>query len=123
MCGRIRGILSSLKRPVGEKAITYLSEYAPNYLRRLTVTNANRTYRRFWQAGSGHDENVSEPRALHALVEYIHLNPVRRGLVTRPEDWMWSSARDGMREPEPVLQVDRTLPTTLDIPWNGRRSD
>ncbi len=24
-------------------------------------------------------------------VEYIHLNPVRRGLVSRPEDWRWSS--------------------------------
>jgi len=24
-------------------------------------------------------------------VEYIHLNPVRAGLVSRPEDWRWSS--------------------------------
>jgi hypothetical protein len=24
-------------------------------------------------------------------VEYIHLNPVRAGLVSRPEDWQWSS--------------------------------
>ncbi len=24
-------------------------------------------------------------------VEYIHLNPVRRGLVERPEQWKWSS--------------------------------
>jgi hypothetical protein len=23
-------------------------------------------------------------------VEYIHLNPVRAGLVSRPEDWRWS---------------------------------
>jgi len=24
-------------------------------------------------------------------VEYIHINPVRAGLVSRPEDWRWSS--------------------------------
>ncbi len=24
-------------------------------------------------------------------VEYLHRNPVRRGLVTRPEEWTWSS--------------------------------
>ena len=24
-------------------------------------------------------------------VEYIHLNPVKAGLVSRPEDWRWSS--------------------------------
>jgi putative transposase len=26
-----------------------------------------------------------------ATVEYIHLNPVRRGLAARPEQWKWSS--------------------------------
>jgi putative transposase len=27
------------------------------------------------------------------MIEYIHANPVRRGLVARIEDWEWSSAR------------------------------
>ena len=27
-------------------------------------------------------------------VEYIHLNPVRAGLVSHPEDWQWSSRSD-----------------------------
>ena len=26
-------------------------------------------------------------------VNYIHLNPVKAGLITRPEDWQWSSAK------------------------------
>src|ERR1700724_2230584 len=26
-------------------------------------------------------------------LDYMHRNPVQRRLVTRPEDWMWSSAR------------------------------
>jgi putative transposase len=35
-------------------------------------------------------------------VEYIHLNPVRAGLVSRPEDWRWSSCNEyaGMRAEE-----------------------
>jgi hypothetical protein len=24
---------------------------------------------------------------------YLHFNPVRRGLIQRPKDWEWSSAR------------------------------
>ena len=32
-------------------------------------------------------------------VEYIHLNPVRRGLVARPEDWTWSSAAEYLEPP------------------------
>ncbi len=27
-------------------------------------------------------------------VEYIHMNPVRAGLVRRPQDWRWSSANE-----------------------------
>jgi len=27
----------------------------------------------------------------HEKVEYIHLNPVRAGLVAHPQDWRWSS--------------------------------
>ena len=120
MKGRTCGILSSIKRPVAEKAIAHLSDNAPDFLQRLTVINANRTYHRFWQTGSGHDENVSEPVSLHALVEYVHLNPVRRGLVKRPEDWPWSSFRDWHRLPDALLSVDRTIPDTLEIPWTMR---
>jgi putative transposase len=40
---------------------------------------------------------------LRTKLEYIHLNPVRAGLVAKPEDWPWSSARDYLRDqPGPV---------------------
>jgi putative transposase len=65
---------------------------------------------RFWQAGGGYDRNVVEQRTLLKVIEYMHLNPVRRGLVELPEDWEWSSARwyAGIR-PVP-LEIDPTLP-------------
>ena len=46
-------------------------------------------------------------------VEYIHLDPVRAGLVSRPEDWRWSSYNEyaGMSGEEQIercgLIVDR----------------
>jgi len=51
----------------------------------------------------------------HGKVEYIHLNPVKRGLVAKPEEWKWSSIHDytaTLREPagaKSVLPVDRVL--------------
>ena len=48
-------------------------------------------------------------------VEYIHLNPVKRALVTKPEEWRWSSIHDykGILGPsagtKSVLPVDRVL--------------
>lgn len=29
---------------------------------------------------------------LQAVIDYIHLNPVRRGMVEQARDWRWSSA-------------------------------
>ena len=55
---------------------------------------------------------------LSESVEYIHLNPVKAGWVSRPEDWAWSSVHDctGVVNDAPVtpsgLSVDRVL-----LPW------
>jgi putative transposase len=46
----------------------------------------------FWQPRY-YDFNVCGERKLMEKVDYMHRNPVRRGLVTRAEDWNWSSAR------------------------------
>jgi hypothetical protein len=40
------------------------------------------------------DRALRTVKEYHEKVEYIHLNPVRRGLVKRPEDWKWSSLRE-----------------------------
>mgnify|MGYP001765422319 CR=1 FL=1 len=44
--------------------------------------------------GTGYDRNVIHTKTLRSVVEYIHANPVRRGLVEYPEEWRWSSALD-----------------------------
>ena len=37
------------------------------------------------------DRALRTAKEYNEKVEYIHLNPVRAGLVSRPEDWRWSS--------------------------------
>lgn len=46
----------------------------------------------FWQARF-YDYNVWSGRKRLEKLRYIHLNPVRRGLVEAPEQWRWSSFR------------------------------
>jgi REP element-mobilizing transposase RayT len=42
-------------------------------------------------------------RALKTKIVYIHNNPLTAGLVSRPEDWFWSSAADYLgREKGPL---------------------
>ncbi len=44
-------------------------------------------------------------------VEYIHLNPVRRGLVKRPDQWKWSSSPEyaGMEAAEQESRCGLTI--------------
>ena len=37
------------------------------------------------------DRFVRHEREFQERLEYMHLNPVRKGLVKQPEDWRWSS--------------------------------
>jgi len=113
---RTKSILADIKRPVGQQAMAWLQINSPAFLERLTVHNRNRTYRHFWQPGPGQDRNVYDAATAHEIVEYIHNNPVRRGLVHRAEDWPWSSAADWAGHEEVVLKVDRTMPTTTHWP-------
>ena len=105
--GRVAGCI---KESVARPAIQYLQENAPQWIPRITVHEGKRIRRRFWQPGGGYDRNVVELSTVEKMIDYIHLNPVRRGLVDRPEDWPWSSARwyAGIR-PVPI-EMDATIP-------------
>jgi putative transposase len=70
-----------------------LKDNASKWLGRVTVHEGRRVRHRFWQPGGGYDRNIRSTPALRAVIDCIHANPVRRGLVARAEDWEWSSAR------------------------------
>jgi putative transposase len=101
---------------------------------------------KFWQ-DRYYDSNVRGEEARSEVVRYIHRNPVKRGLVGRPEDWPWSSFRHyatgvpgrveiesqwtaalrGNQLPEGVaLRYDKVScsPTQAakDAPWMGHRA-
>ena len=65
----------------------------------------------FWQDGGGYDRNIISPQALWSTIQYIHANPVRRGLVGHPSEWEWSSARwwNGEDDVKLVMDGDRSI--------------
>jgi len=89
----ISEMLRSIKQSVSRRAITYLRKHNPDGLRRLATGQKHAPYR-FWMDGGGYDRNVRRHETTQKMLEYIHNNPVRRGLVTSPEEWYWSSARE-----------------------------
>jgi putative transposase len=85
--------LQTVKEPVARKAIRHLQDHASAWLARVTVHEGRRVRHRFWQPGGGYDRNITSTEVLRAVIDYLHANPVRRGLVARAEDCEWSSAR------------------------------
>lgn len=85
-------IRDAIKAPVGRQVIEHVSLYRKDWLPNMTRKRGRRTERLFWQSGGGYDRNVRNMKTLQAMIDYIHLNPVRRGLVERARDWPWSSA-------------------------------
>jgi putative transposase len=57
-----------------------------------------------WQEGV-HPQAMLSETMLRQKIEYIHHNPVRRGLVDRPEDWRYSSARNYLGR-DGILEID-----------------
>jgi putative transposase len=88
----IADIRQAIKSPVGRKAVRYMTKEAPEWLPRITRKRGDKTERLFWQSGGGYDRNIDEPTTLIKETDYLHLNPVRRGLVECAVQWKWSSA-------------------------------
>jgi putative transposase len=107
----VTGFAGGMKQTVSRRAVKWLQENSPEWIPRITVIEGGRQVRRFWQPGGGYDRSVEQLRTLKSMIDYIHANPVRRGLVERPEDWKWSSAQWYAGRRPVLIEMDATLPT------------
>jgi putative transposase len=110
----IRRILAGIKQPVARRAIDFLNEQNSHWLEKITRKRGTRVERLFWQSGGGYDRNITSSGALCKMLDYLHLNPVRRGLVERAADWKWSSAAwfEGGSSPIPLDVIPSEWLTT-----------
>jgi REP element-mobilizing transposase RayT len=69
-------------------ATTFLDQLA---FRKLKHKN-DRDFQ-LWQEGS-HPQQISSEEMMLQKIEYVHLNPVKRGYVDDPLHWRYSSARN-----------------------------
>ena len=68
----------------------------------------------FWQPRY-YDFNVYREAKLMEKLDYMHRNPVQRGLVARPEDWTWSSA--------PHYATGEECGVEIESCWTARRRE
>ena len=74
-------------------------------LQRLTVIRDGIEKLAFWQRRC-YDRNCRSDEEVWEEVNYCHNNPVKRGLVSAPERWIWSSCQWYHGKPDAVLGMD-----------------
>ena len=110
----IDNLLSAIKQPYAVKIKNLLLASGSDLVDRLTVQERpGKTAFRYWQEGPGYDRNLSSQKAVLAAIEYIHRNPIRRGLVDEITHWKWSSTRWYASDKQ---IVDPALPTIHGLP-------
>ena len=73
---------------------------------RLPPTVHHHAHFRVWER-KGYDMNIWTPRKVREKLNYMHNNPVKRGLVKAPGDWVWSSWRYYFLNDTSRLAMDR----------------
>jgi len=111
---RIENLLRAIKRPFSFRIKRALEASHSPLLEKLTIRQRPGVITiRFWQEGPGYDRNLIEPRRVLESIDYLHNNPVRRGLVESAISWRWSSLR--MYTEENPLE-DAELPVVHGLP-------
>ncbi|HBG86792.1 MAG TPA: transposase, partial [Marinilabiliaceae bacterium] len=64
-----------------------------SYFKKAAENLKNGKDYKFWQ-DSNHAEMIESNKFFDQKLNYIHNNPVDEQIVERPEDYLWSSARN-----------------------------
>jgi len=72
--------------------------------KRLTTKKVLAAFGIHWRSPYD-DVPVPGSEAAKTKLVYMHNNPLRRGLAARPEDYLWSSARDFAGQPLGIVTV------------------
>ncbi len=70
-------------------------EWMMNAFRKAGTANANNKINQFWQQDN-HPIELSTNSMMDQRLDYIHYNPVEAGFTDKPEEYLYSNARDYM---------------------------
>jgi putative transposase len=99
-------ILLTIKQSVSRRVLIRYRNENPALLNQFDTGIASKKYR-FWQDGGGYDRNIIKLATLLKTIDYIHNNPVRKGLVKSPGEWKWSSFGDWHENKQGLVTIDK----------------
>jgi REP element-mobilizing transposase RayT len=101
--------IASLKKFTAREILTQLQseqrDWLVNQLAYFRAAHKTESDHQVWQEGV-HPQSLPSDEIMRQKLEYIHSNPVKRGLVASSEHWRYSSAHEWLKGATPVLRVD-----------------
>jgi len=96
-----------LKKAIKNHSTESRREWLLWMMERAGRKNSNNHKFQLWQQDN-HPIELYDYKVLHQKLDYVHYNPVEAGFVEKPEDYLYSSARDyyGRQGLLDVLLVD-----------------
>ncbi len=105
----LQASIADLKRFTAKGILEQLrvdgKEWLLNQFAFFKKQHKNRSAHQVWQEGY-HPEWVTSEEMLREKVDYIHYNPVKRGMVTMPEHWLYSSAKSFLSDSSGI-EIDK----------------
>ena len=84
---------NAIVRAIKDNSQESRKEFLLSHFKREADKSSNVKHYQFWR----HDNKPIElwtNKVIQEKIDYIHLNPVKEGLVFQPEDYVYSSATD-----------------------------
>jgi len=101
-------VIGELKRISAKRIHELLRVKNSDLIKRLIVTRNGRQRFALWQRRC-FDHNCRSDESVWEKIEYCHNNPGTRDLVSRPDDWQWSSCRWYQGRQGAVLRMDAAM--------------
>lgn len=105
----LKKTIVEFRKFTGKQLSIYVDEkYSANISAVLRSQSRTDRDRQFWRHG-WHAEGIFTPSFLQQKIDYIHLNPCRKGLVREPQDWRFSSAAYWLEEKPVDVEIADVL--------------
>jgi REP-associated tyrosine transposase len=104
LTGTLRDLKSFTAKQILDQLKAEGREWLLNQLRYYRAAHKANEYQ-LWQEGS-HPQAIFSDEMMQQKLDYIHNNPVKRGMVASPEHWRYSSAHEWLAGAVPVLRCD-----------------
>ncbi|MEA2097779.1 MAG: transposase [Patescibacteria group bacterium] len=105
----LEDIVASFKKFTTSQTKKLLEKDNRKYISALiksSFAKKKNTFFQIWQR-ENYSEVIESDKFFLQKMSYIHNNPVKRCYVSKPEDWIYSSARNYLLNDDSVIVVDR----------------